>query len=68
MKHVSKDLQLTSGSILVRPYQLGDVDTMYEAIPESIVELSIWIPWFHPSYSKEDSRAWIESQTDISIT
>ena len=64
MRDIEKDLQLVSGSALLRPYQLGDVDTMYEAVRESITELSIWIPWFHPRYSIEESRTWIESQTE----
>ena len=61
---MTKELQLTSGSVLLRPYQISDVDAIYEAVRESIAELSVWMPWCHADYSVEESRTWIESQTE----
>jgi len=64
MKHVEKDLQLTGDSVLLRPYQSSDVSHLYEAVRESIAEVSVWMPWCHADYSIEESREWIESQPE----
>ena len=61
---MKKELQLTSGSVLLRPYRITDVDAMYEAVRESIAEISPWMWWCHPDYSKQETRTWIESQTE----
>jgi RimJ/RimL family protein N-acetyltransferase len=53
------DTQLTDGSILLRPYRTGDVEDLYNAVRESITELQPWMPWCHPDYSIEESRAWL---------
>jgi len=55
---------LTNRVITLRPYRLNDVDSVYKAVRESISALSVWMPWCHPDYSLEDTRAWIESQPD----
>ena len=31
MEHIEKDLQLTDGTVLLRPYQGSDVNHLYEA-------------------------------------
>ena len=59
---MEKDIRLTKGVITLRPYRVNDVDSVYEAARESISELSVWMPWCHPDYSLEETRAWIESQ------
>jgi len=56
--------QLTDGVITLRPYRLSDIDSVYEAVCESIPELSVWMSWCHPDYSIEETRTWIESQPD----
>ena len=61
MKDIEKDLQLTSGSVLLRPYRLSDVDAVYEAVRESIAELSPRMYWCRPDYSIEEARTWVES-------
>ena len=48
--------------VLLRPYRSGDVDLLYEAVRESIVELSPWMVWCHANYSMEESRDWVESR------
>jgi len=65
MKHIEKDLQLTDGTVLLRPCWLSDVDAVYEAVRESVVELSTWMGgWWLVDYSVEECRNWLESQTE----
>jgi len=61
---MEKELKLTDGSVLLRPYRIGDADHLYEAVRESIAELSVWMPWCHADYSIEESRTWIESRAE----
>jgi len=61
---MEKDILLTDGVITLHPYQVSDIDSLYEAARESISEMSEWMPWCHPDYSIEESRIWIESQPD----
>jgi ribosomal-protein-serine acetyltransferase len=46
----------------IRPYRVADAEEVYAAVRESMAELSPWMPWCHPGYSIEETRAWIESQ------
>ena len=64
MEHIEKETQKGSGVVLLRPYQLDDVNHLYEAARESIAELSVWMPWCHSDYSINESRIWVESQTE----
>lgn len=61
---MEKELQLTSGPVLLRPYRLCDIDHLYVAVRESIAELSVWMPWCHADYSIEESKVWIESRAE----
>jgi ribosomal-protein-serine acetyltransferase len=61
---MEKDVPLTDGVITLCPHQVSDIDSLYEAVRESISEISEWMPWCHPDYSIEESRTWIESQPD----
>ncbi len=61
---MGKEIELTDGSVLLRPYRIGDVDRLYQAARESIAELSVWMSWCHTDYSIEESRAWIESRAE----
>jgi ribosomal-protein-serine acetyltransferase len=54
------EVQLTDGSILLRPYRLSDAQPLYEAVRESLPELLPWMPWAHADYSPEESKKWIE--------
>ncbi len=51
MKQIEKNLKLTSGSILLRPYRLSGIDAVYEAVVESEAGLSPRMYWYHPDYS-----------------
>jgi ribosomal-protein-serine acetyltransferase len=61
---MEKDGRLTDGVITLRPYRVSDIDSVYEAVRESIPELSVWMSWCHPDYSIEETGTWIESQPD----
>jgi ribosomal-protein-serine acetyltransferase len=55
-----KEVQLTDGSILLRPHRPGDAAPLYQAVRESLPELLPWMPWAHPDYAIKESRKWIE--------
>ena len=48
--------------IHIRPYCLDDGPAVFEAAQESLEQLGPWMPWCHPEYSIEESRAWLEIQ------
>ena len=54
--------QLIEGPYLIRPYRPGDIDDVYEAVRESIAEVSPWLPWCHPDYNREETAAFILSR------
>lgn len=53
---------LTEGQVRIRAYRLGDEDALFEAVSESIPEVSVWLPWCHPGYSRTESAAWVVSR------
>ncbi len=54
--------ELSDGSILIRTYRETDVPQLFEAVRESIPEVSKWLPWCHENYSIEESRQFISSR------
>lgn len=56
--------QLSDSSILIRKYEYSDIDPLFEAVRESIDEVSQWLPWCHPEYSKRETIDWINFQAD----
>jgi ribosomal-protein-serine acetyltransferase len=46
----------------IRPYRRDDAPAIWEAARESLAELHSWMPWVHPRYSVEESRAWLDVQ------
>jgi RimJ/RimL family protein N-acetyltransferase len=56
------ELELIEGPLLIRPYRAGDATALYEAVRESISEVSPWLPWCHEDYSIEESREFIGSR------
>jgi RimJ/RimL family protein N-acetyltransferase len=58
---MQKEVQLSDGSITLRPYRLSDAVPLYQAVRESLPELLPWMPWAYADYSIKDSRKWIES-------
>ena len=57
-----KNTILTDGKISLRPYRQEDATLLYEAVRESITELSAWMAWAHREYSIKESRAWIKQK------
>ena len=45
----------------IRRYCAEDTPLLYEAVRESIDNISPWLPWCHPNYSIEESSIWVQS-------
>jgi ribosomal-protein-serine acetyltransferase len=58
------ETELSDGNISIRPFRADDVDAVFEAVRESINELSPWMQWCHPDYSRDETRAFITSRPD----
>lgn len=56
--------QLTDDCILIRRFQYQDIDPLYDAVRDSIEEVSPWLPWCHPAYAKRETIEWITFQMD----
>lgn len=54
-------IQLTNGTILIRPHLGADAEGLYQAVRESLAELMPWMRWCHPDYSIQETRKWIEA-------
>lgn len=55
-------MRLTDGRILLRRYRPDDVEPMYEAVRESVAELSPWLPWCTETYTRKEARDWVLSR------
>jgi ribosomal-protein-serine acetyltransferase len=58
------DVELTDGTILLRPWREADIDVLHEAVRESHRELSRWMPWCHPNYARVDAETFIMSRDE----
>ena len=56
------NVELSDGTILIRPYREEDADSLYEAVRESIAEVRLWLPWCHEDYSIEESREFVSTR------
>ena len=54
--------ELTDESIMIRTYRDSDAALLYEAVRESIPEVSKWLPWCHDNYSIEESREFVSGR------
>jgi len=59
-------MTLVDGDILVRPLELTDEQSLFEAVRESIPEVSPWLVWCHENYSIEETREFLRSRADKS--
>jgi RimJ/RimL family protein N-acetyltransferase len=50
------------GGIRIRPYRLDDAQAIWEAVRESMRELTPWMPWCHKGYSIDETRSWLGVQ------
>jgi ribosomal-protein-serine acetyltransferase len=59
---INRDITLTDGNITLRPHRKSDIKALYEAIRESIAEMSPWLPFVHKDYSIKETRAWVKQR------
>ena len=57
-----KKVNLTDGTLMLRPYCSGDIPERHKAIRESLTELSPWLPFAHKDYSIKETRDWIKKR------
>jgi ribosomal-protein-serine acetyltransferase len=57
-----KKTELTDGKIALSPHKMKYVKATYEAIKESIKELSVWLLFAHNSYSVKETRAYLKTR------
>jgi ribosomal-protein-serine acetyltransferase len=53
---------MNTSNIVIRPHRLSDAAKVFNAVRESIGELSPWMPWCHPEYSLDETLSWLEIQ------
>lgn len=56
------DVRLTSDRLLLRAFQPEDVDTIYDAVCQSLPELSRWLPWCHADYSRTETQEFLNQR------
>lgn len=54
----------TQGPAIIRPFRPADVDPLFEAVRESIPEISRWLAWCHPNYSRQEAAAWVNTRAE----
>jgi RimJ/RimL family protein N-acetyltransferase len=54
--------EFSEGHIAIRRYQPDDVPRLFEAVRESVAQLSLWLPWCHANYALDDSAAFVNSR------
>ena len=55
------DLALVGPNLVLRPPRADDVERFWEAVKESVAELSRWMAWCHEGYSRDEARVWLET-------
>ena len=53
--------EFSDGTIGIRPFRENDVPLLFEAVRESVNELSTWMPWCTPEYSIKESTEFVRS-------
>ena len=59
-------MMLSDGNIVVRSLHMDDAQRLFEAVRESIPEVSPWLPWCHENYSIEETKQFIASRASAS--
>lgn len=54
-------LVLIGPTVVLRTPTPDDLEPLWEAVSESMGELSRWMAWFHEDYSPADIRAWVDT-------
>jgi len=55
-------LEPIEGPLVLRPFRDADASALYEAVRESIAEVSPWLPWCHQNYAIEETREFLASR------
>jgi ribosomal-protein-serine acetyltransferase len=55
----ANEFLLSDGNIGLRQFTLEDVPLLFNAIHDSMAQLSAWMVWAHPKYSIEDTQAFV---------
>ena len=50
---------MTRNTVEIRAYRPGDADALYEAVCESISEVSRYETWCHPGYQREEAARYV---------
>lgn len=58
------NINVASGNVLLRRYRINDIQNVYEAVRESISELSPWFAWCDENYTLEDAERFIRDQDE----
>ena len=45
--------------VALRPLQSSDIDSLHEAVRESLDALCRWMPWCHEGYSRDEAASWV---------
>jgi len=53
-------IRLKDEDILLRPFQVEDLDSLYQAARESLTELKPWMSWAHDGYSRDEAENFIK--------
>ena len=49
----------------LRPYAPDDAEALWEAVRESVAEVSPWLPWCHAEYSRAEAVEWIRTRAPL---
>ncbi len=50
--------------VKIRRFQTSDIEALFEAVRESTIELSRWLPWCHAAYAIEEAAAFVNSRDE----
>jgi len=48
--------------VSIRRWSVDDAPALFEAVRESIAEVSPWLPWCHEGYSMGEAETWLEGR------
>ena len=51
--------------IAIRPYRIEDARLLHEAAIESMAEVSPWLAWCHPGFTRAEAESWIAAHPDM---
>ena len=57
-----KNILLSDGIVTLRPVRMSDAEPMYQAIRESIPEISPWLPFAHENYSINETKDFLKER------